>query len=146
MSEEQEKSGGKGSVTHPGNHESLAGRIAVFGHLVPETDQEVAAKPYPLPPQIEQQKIVSQHQCQHGADKKVHICEKAAVAFLLLHHEFGGVQMNEKRDEGDDYDHQQRECVDVECNARVESGHIEPYPDGLRVTVCRRLSAQKRDG
>ena len=57
MSEEQEKSDGKGGVTHPGNDESLAGCIAVFRHLVPETDQEVAAKPYSLPPQVEQQKL-----------------------------------------------------------------------------------------
>ena len=55
MSEEQEKSDGQGSVTHPGNHESLAGCIAVFRLLVPETYQKVAAKPYPLPAQVEQQ-------------------------------------------------------------------------------------------
>ena len=136
---------GQCGVAHAGDDERLAGCVAVCRLPVPETDEQVAAKPDSFPAQVQQQQIVRQHQRQHGTHEKVHLGEKAAVAFLL-DHEFGGVQMDEERDERDDQHHHQRKGVEVECNARAESGDIEPYPESLRVSVSHRVSAHKSNG
>src|ERR1051326_7639306 len=95
-----------GSVASARDDECFARGQPVYGVFVPETDEKVTAQANAFPSEIEQQKIVGQHENHHGGDKQIHVREEPGVTLVLLH-EFGGVQMDEKAHEGHDHDHQQ---------------------------------------
>ena len=86
--EQEEKAKGHCRVADTGHNERLARRVSICRILVPETDQEIAAKTNSLPPKVEKQKIVSKDQGEHRAHKQVHVCKETAIA-LLIGHELG---------------------------------------------------------
>ena len=130
IGEEDEQADRHRGVADPGDDERLARGEPVDGIAIPEADQEIAAEADALPAEIEEQQVVRQHQHQHRGDEQVHVGEEAAVA-LVRAHELGGVEVDEKADEGDDQHHQARQRVEVEADMRREAGDGDPGPDDL---------------
>ncbi len=127
--EQQEETEDHESIADTGNNKSFAGRIIIFGILIPESDQQVTAQPHAFPAQIHQQQVVRQHKNQHGTDKKVHIREEPGESFIPPH-EFHRVQVNEGAHKCDDKTEHERQGIKPESNIGTESPGIEPVIKG----------------
>src|SRR5512133_2270196 len=95
--EKQKKTKYHGSITDACNDKCLSCCITIFRFPVPESDQQITAKAYSFPSEIQQQQVVSKDKNQHRADKQVHICKKPGEAFIFIH-EFNGIKMNKRSD------------------------------------------------
>ena len=119
MGKEQKKADGHRRIADAGDDEGLACRTPIGRVFVPEADEQVAAETHALPAQVEKEQVVGQHQDQHEADEEVHVGEEPAVA-LIVAHELGRIEVDEKADPGDDQDHDQGKGIQVKsrCPAR----------------------------
>ena len=144
IGEENEEADRHGRVADPGDDERLARGEPVGGIAIPEADQEIAAEADALPAEIEEQQVVRQDQHQHRGDEQVHIGEVAAVS-LVRAHELGGIEVDEKADEGDDQHHQTRQRVEIEADMRREAGDGDPGPDDFGVGLRRAQEGEHDD-
>ncbi len=93
-------------VADSGDDERLAAGRCVVRVPVPETDQPVGTETDPLPPQVQQRQVFSQHQHQHGKDKNIQQSEVAGIGRVILHIA-DRVEVNQSADKGDHQDQRQ---------------------------------------
>ena len=106
MGKQQKKAGRHGGIADPGHDKRFARRAPVGRIAIPESDQQIAAKPHPFPTQIKKQQIVGKNQDAHRADEEIHIGEKARIA-LIAAHELSGIKVYQKTDDSHHQDHHQ---------------------------------------
>ena len=114
------KDGGQETeVAHTGDDEGLLGGVGGGGPMEPEADQQVGTEADHLPEDEHEEKIVGQHQSQHGGGEEGHEGIIAVVARIALHIALG-VDLHHQADEGDHHHHDGRQGVHQNADMDIE--------------------------
>ncbi len=122
------------------DHERLDPGARGGGAAVPEGDQQVRGGADERPPDDQQQEVAGEHQQQHREDEEVEVREVAREAAVLL--QVGDrVEVDHRRDPGDDEDHVDRERVHEDRDVRVDAhGHRVVPQRGGQLAVGGRVA------
>ena len=94
-------------------------------------NQQVRADADQLPGEVEQQKVVGEHQRQHRRDEERDDGVVPAVARVTLH-VAKRVDLHHQPDKADDREHHDRHGIDVDAQPQLEmAGHLQPL-DAVR--------------
>ena len=124
-------------VAHDVDHERLDPCARGGAAPVPEGDQQIRGRAHERPAHDQQQEVAGQHQQQHREDEEVEVGEVARVAAVGVH--VGDrVQVDERRHAADHQQHEHRQRIHEDRNARVDAGRdgVAPQRGGQRA-MCR---------
>ena len=94
---------------------------------VPERDQQVGRRADERPADDQQHEVARQDQQQHREDEEVQVGEEARVAAVGAH--VGDrVEVDQRRDAGDDEHHEDRQRVDQDRELGVDAGGVRVVP------------------
>ena len=119
------------------DEERLLRRLAGGGLLVVVADQQVAAQPHALPPEVEHDEVLPHDQVRHGEDEQPQVREEPPVADLALHVP-GGEDRDEEPDPADDAEHHGGQRVEERASPDVEEPAVQPSP------VCPAARARRQ--
>ncbi len=127
--EDEEGAEHEADIADDVDHERLQPGFRCGPAPVPERDQQVGGGADECPADDQQQEVPGQDQEQHREDEEVEVREEPVEA-LVFFHVGDRVEVDQRRDAGDDQDHPDRQGVDEDRHLRVDA-------DGRGVVVER---------
>ena len=100
-------------VADPVRDERLLGRDRGGRLELPEADQQVGRQADALPPGVQQQVVVGQHEQQHRREEQVHVAEEPAP-LRVAGHVADREDEDQRADPGDQQDEADRQLVKLE--------------------------------
>ena len=116
--------------------ERLLARVGRGLLLVPEADEQVAAKAHALPADEHDEIVVPQHQEEHREHEQVEIGEKSRVARVAVHVAHG-VYVHQKAHARHHEQHDGAERIDQEAHRGAEAPRFHPRPERHGVAAAR---------
>ncbi len=126
--EQQENTEKKTVVADPVDDKGLLAGIRGRVFPEPETNKQIRAKAYTLPPDEHKKDIVRRDKDQHHENKEVEVREVARVAFVVVHVAHG-IDVDQETDACHDEAHDDRKRIDPEAHRRVEFTGRDPVED-----------------
>ena len=113
MVREQEYAYDQRDVAESGHDERFHGCVRVHRFFVPESYEQIAAKPHSFPADVQKGQVVREHERQHGRDKQIHVRKETTVP-LIVDHVFGRVQVNQETHHRHHEHHEHGQGIEVE--------------------------------
>ena len=142
--EQEERAQHQSHVADYVDHECLQPGPGGGGPPVPERDQQVGSGADERPSHDQQNEVARQHQQQHREDEVVEVAEVAPEA-PVLPHVGDRVQVDQRRDAGDDEDHEHRQRIDQDLDLGVDPDAEVVAPERRGEHAMGRLAVEHPD-
>ena len=129
--EDEERAEHEADVADDVDDERLDAGRCRGGAPVPVRDQHVARRADERPADDQQREVARQHEQQHREDEEVQVREEARVAAVGAH-VADRVEVDQRRDAGDDERHEDRQRVDVDPELESDAGDVDEVPQRRR--------------
>ena len=142
--EDREDAEREAEIADPVDEEGLDRRGIGRGPVVPEADQQIGHQADAFPAEKQLHKVVGRDQRQHEKGEQAQIGHEARDR-LVLRHVADGIDMDHRRDDGDDEDHHAAQGVEADRPGDVDPAGDDPAEQRNDLRLGRRKDVAEHD-